>query len=114
MSPSSPNRPIRERLTEFYRRLRLLPSCNTADLALQQICETLEQVEDECSGIAKRTPPPGPADFDGRMYCPYPDFVQRYDDGSILALTRGHRIEIAASGSVRIIGKLSNLLEFEK
>jgi hypothetical protein len=48
------------------------------------------------------------------MYCPLPDFVSRLSDGSILALTRGHRIEIGADGSLKIINKATGQTEFEK
>jgi hypothetical protein len=66
------------------------------------------------SGVPKQSPPPPPSTSDGRMYCPQDDFIWRRDDGSILAMTRGHRIEIAADGSLRIIGKISGKAEFEK
>lgn len=112
--PGNPPRSIRERLEEFYGRLRALPRAESAAAALQQLCETLDQVEDEMSGIVKKSPPPALSEFDGRMYCPLQDFVARLDDGAILALTRGHRIEIAANGAIRIVNKLTNLVEFEK
>jgi hypothetical protein len=114
MSEPAPPHPIRERLDEVYRRLRALPHAENADAALRQLCDTLEQVEDEWSGVAKKSPPPAPAEFDGRMYCPLEDFVTRLEDGGILALTRAHRIEIAANGVMRIVSKLSGQAEFEK
>ena len=48
------------------------------------------------------------------MYCPEEDFVRRNPDGSLVALTRGHRIEIEADGSLRIINKLTGQTEFER
>ena len=105
---------IRDRLDELYRRLLLLPRAGTADQAMRQLCDTLDAVEDEWSGVAKKSPPPPPSSSDGRMYCPMPDFVSQGDDGSILALTRGHRIEIAADGFLRIIDKRTGQTEFEK
>ena len=103
----------RDRLNEVYRRLTALPRTTNSEAALIQLCETLEQVEDELSGIPKRAPPM-PNMIDGRMYCPLDDFVIRREDGSILALTRGHRIEINAKGSLRIISKLTGQTEFQK
>jgi hypothetical protein len=94
--------------------MRSLPPSRSADETFRQLCETLDQVEDEWSGVAKRTPPPAPAEFDGRMYCPFPDFVERRDDGGILATTRGHRIEISATGTIKIIHKATDQVEFEK
>lgn len=96
---------IRERLDEFYRRLASLPRAQSAELALKQLCNTLDAVEDELSGIAKKNPPPPPTMPDGRMYGPLDDHVLRWADGRILALTRGHRIEIEADGRLRIIIK---------
>lgn len=112
--PAIPARTIRERLDALYRRLRELPRADNADAAFRQLCATLDQVEDEWSGVVKRTPPPGLVEFDGRMYCPLEDFITRLDDGGILALTRGHRIEIAANGAVRIVDKFSGIVEFEQ
>jgi hypothetical protein len=108
------NRSPRERLEELFRRLRALPRAGTADEALKQLCDTLDEVEDAWSGIPKKCPPPLPASSDGRMYCPLPDFISRLSDGGILALTRGHRIEIGSDGALRIISKLTGLAEFEK
>ncbi len=104
----------RERLDELYRRLPMLERAESAEEAFRQLCETLDQVEDELSGLPKQSPPPPPSHSDGRMYCPLDDFVARLEDGSILALTRGHRIEIGANGSLRIISKLTGEPEFEK
>jgi hypothetical protein len=110
----SQGRSIRERLDELYRRLRLLPRARTADDALQQLCDTLDAVEDAWSGIPKKSPPPLPSEADGRMYCPMTDYVSRLNDGGILALTRGHRIEIGVDGSLRIVSKITGQPEFEK
>jgi hypothetical protein len=47
------------------------------------------------------------------MYPPLEDFIERRDDGSILAITRGHRIEIGTDGSLRIISKITGEVECE-
>lgn len=106
--------PIQDRLVEVYRRLRERPHASSGTEALRQLCEVLEQVEDELSGLPRQNPSPGPARFDGRMYCPEEDFVVRNSDGSLIALTRGHRIEMHADGSLRIINKLTGQTEFER
>jgi hypothetical protein len=105
---------IRERVNELYRRLRALPNAANAESALAQLCQTLEEVEDELSGIVKKSPPPPPNMPDGRMYCPTEDHTLRRSDGSILALTRGHRIEITGRGAMQIINKITMQIEFEK
>jgi len=114
MSDPASARSIGDRLKELYRRLHALPQVKCAEAALLQICETLDQVEDEWSGVAKKSPPPGPSESDGRMYGPLPDFTARFEDGSILALTRGHRIIIDAGGAVRIQNKWTGDVEYEK
>ncbi len=101
-----------ERKAEFYRRLAAAPPFLSVDVALQQLGLILEQVEDEFSGILKRTPPPGIRDRDGRMYPPLDDYLQRHDDGSLTAFTRGHRIEIDATGRVEIFDRRTALREF--
>ena len=117
--PLMENEPIRkhnprERLLEFYRRLRELPQADSAKSAFQQFCETLDRVEDEWSGIAKQIPTPPLSAPDGRMYCPAEDHILRRADGSLLAMTRGHRIEISANGAERIINKATQIVEFER
>src|SRR5690242_8923797 len=111
---ASQPRSIRERLDELYRRLKVLPRAGSAVEALQQLCDTLGEVEDAWSGVTKQVLPPPPSTSDGRMYCPQDDFVWHRPDGSILALTRGHRIEIASDGMLRIINKVTGQTEFEK
>jgi hypothetical protein len=105
---------LRERVGELYRRLRLLPQATSGAQAFQQLCETLDQVEDEFSGVKKKSPPPPPQSPDGRMYCPAEDHTVRRPDGSILALARGHRIEISADGRLKIVNKVTLQIEFEK
>jgi hypothetical protein len=114
MPADVPRPSIRERLNEVYRRLRLSSKAESADAAFRQLCETLENVEDELSGVAKKSPPPPLGVEDGRMYCPLDDHVLRRADGSILALTRSHRVEIAADGGMRIVNKVTGRVEFER
>ena len=94
---------MQQRLAEFYRRLRAQGPASSADDALARIRRTLDEVEDEMSGVTKQCPPPGPGMSDGRMYPPLDDFVKRLPDGRIIARSRGHRIEIGPDGETRII-----------
>jgi len=113
--PPAPTRPsIQARLAEFYNRLRNAPRARNAQEALDQIRRTLDQVEDDLSGIPKKDPPPPPNQSDGRMYPPLDDFVVRNPDGSISARTRGHRIHCGADGSITITNIRTNEVEFSK
>ena len=69
-SESGKDYTILERLDELYRRLLSLPKCDNAEAAYAQLCDTLEQVEDELSGVEKQARPPPPSMSDGRMYRP--------------------------------------------
>ena len=118
-APSTPGRAAgrrttkpAERLAEFYRRLTAAVPFRSADAAMKQISEILEHVEDEFSGISKRTTPPGIGDRDGRMYPPLDDHLHRHDDGGLTAFTRGHRIEIDAAGRVEIFDRRTATREF--
>jgi hypothetical protein len=103
-----------ERLAEFFTRLAALPAPRTADEALEQISTTLDAVEDAYSGVPKQEPPPPPNMPDGRMYPPLADHIDRRPDGSIIAATRRHLIEIAADGSVCIRHAGSSMVEYER
>lgn len=105
---------IRERLHEFYRRVGSLARAPSAEEALKQLARVLDDVEDELSGIPKKSPPPPPSVNDGRMYPPLDDFIIRHPDGRITARTRRHRIEIEANGSVTIINERTGAVELSK
>lgn len=99
---------------EFYARLAQLPAPRTADEALEQIATTLDAVEDDWSGVPKKTPPPPPNMPDGRMYPPLPDFIVRHPDGSFTARTRGHLIEVGANGTVTFRRKKTGVIEYTR
>ncbi len=105
---------ITERLKEFYHRLGNLPRAKSAEDALEELARTLDAVEDALSGISKQTPPPPPSMPDGRMYPPLSDYIIRRADGTIMAWTRGHIIEIGVDGSLVIRNKRTKAVEFNK
>lgn len=104
----------RERLEELYRRLGATPRASSAEAALEELCRTLEQVEDELSGIPKQMPSPPLNMPDGRMYAPEEDCITRHADGRITAKTQRHIIELGADGSITIRRKSSGSVEFHK
>jgi hypothetical protein len=105
---------LTERLEEFIRRLGNSPRAKSADEALEQISATLEEVEDELSGIPKKSPPPPPNMPDGRMYPPLADFTIRHADGRVTAQTRGHIIEVGADGGIAIKNKRTGAVDVTK
>ena len=62
-----------ERLALEYERLDKLPPVSKPEEAFKQLATTLDEVEDEFSGVP-RNPDPG-LKFDGRMYPPREDFT---------------------------------------
>lgn len=91
----------RHRLEEFVRRLSALPAASSHDGALYQIETTLNQVEDELSGV-----PFDPANWrtDGRMYPPQEDSAA--DVGGFPEVTsyrsRKHETFVAQNGALEI------------
>jgi hypothetical protein len=105
---------MRERLDEFYRRLGAQPPAATADDALERIRRTLDEVEDLYSGIPKKTPPPPRNQPDGRMYPPQDDSVTRNPDGSLVAQTQGHTIDIGKDGTITMRKRRTGQVEFHQ
>ncbi len=106
--------PISQRLQEYFRRLTDAPPADSADEALSLVCDLLDQVEDELSGIPKQDPSPAPNMSDGRMYPPLADYVNRHPGGSLTARSRAHTIEIGADGTITIINRRSKNVEIIK
>ena len=87
-----------ERLQIFYRKLEESVGASTADDAIKLINKTLDGVEDIYSGVKKQSGIPKQGD--GRMYGILDEkYITRHKDGSITAITKGNRIEIAKDGS---------------
>lgn len=101
------------RMKEFFRRLAAAPAAaNDAD-ALALVCDTLNRVEDELTGI-----PFNPDDYkkDGRMYPPQPDREFATDDRPDVRqfLSVGHITAIGRDGSIEIRDRHTGALYFAK
>lgn len=96
---------LQQRLALVYERLDQLPPVWKPEEAFKQLSTTLEQVEDEHSGVPK-DPNPG-LKFDGRMYPPREDFTERTEDGGLRATTKGNIINIAPNGTMSILSRKS-------
>jgi hypothetical protein len=87
----------------YFERLKNAPTANSAEEAIDLIAKTLDQVEDEFSGIPKN---PSPSlEPDGRMYPPQADYTVANPDipGGYIQTTRGHKIYINPDGSIRMV-----------
>jgi RHS repeat-associated protein len=106
----APQKSIQQRLVLFYSDLKAAQAAKTADEALAQVRSLLERTEDLWSRVPKQSNPG--LNTGGRMYAPREDFINRMPDGSILARSKKHKIEIDCNGTIRI--KEGDALIFEK
>jgi hypothetical protein len=105
--------PKSDRLAEFFRRLERLPSVSTHHEARNQIMKTLNDVEDQFSGV-----PFDPNRWltDGRMYPPQDDSasdVPGYPDVTSYR-SRGHETLIGSNGAFEIRDIGTDKIIFEK
>jgi hypothetical protein len=103
-----------QRLEEYYNRLGGQQPSTTAQEALDRLGQTLLEVEDDLSGIPRSDPPPARNMPDGRMYPPLEDSIIRNPDGSILATTKRHDIEIGNDGSITIRNIRTGQIDFQQ
>jgi hypothetical protein len=98
---NDPIPPKRERLAEFFRRLAAAPAASTRDEAYCQVCDILNRVEDELTGIIC-----DPANWmtDGRMYPAQPDSERSVKGRSDLKryVSLGHNTIIGSNGAIEI------------
>lgn len=105
-------RSMQERLDLFFRDLRSARPARNADEALVQVRGLLDRVEDVYRGVP-RNPNPG-LKPDGRMYPPQADHTFRNPNGSITAVTKGHKIAIGCDGSIKIGPIQGSKIDFSK
>jgi len=88
-----------ERVAIFLDRLGKAAAATTAATGFRLVCETLNAVEDEHSGV-----PYNPAAWldDGRLYPPQDDHARALSDGVTVYRHRGHKTFIGANGAIVI------------
>lgn len=104
--------PKRERLEEFFRRLRASPNAGTFDEMYAQFCNILDAVEDELTGVPNC---PENGESDRRIYPPQRDAtrdVPRHPQVKRFR-SRRHNTYIGENGSVEIV-TLSGRIEVQK
>ncbi|WP_430245073.1 hypothetical protein [Neorhizobium sp. DAR64861/K0K2] len=98
-----------ERLTIFLARLEACAPAATQEEAYSMLCSTLDQVENEFSGVPAYN---GGAYEDGRMYPPQADSARDVVGRSDLTRlrSRSHNTYIAINGAIRIEDISKNVL----
>lgn len=92
-----------ERLKEVFRRLSSLPPASTFEEAYRQLCETLDQVEDEMSGLPNE--PESWMTLD-RMFPPQSDRMSSVAECDVKRFDNlRHITYISANGAIEIRSK---------
>ena len=101
------------RLEEFIKRMRLAIRSASAEQALDLLSSTLNQVEDELSGIPYQ---PEQWQNDGRMYPPQPDSARDVEGRPDLTRyrSRDHNTWIGTNGAIRIQTVRTQTIELDK
>lgn len=97
-----------ERLKCFFHRLSEVAIPTKADETLDLINSAITDVEDCHSGI-EAVANPG-LKTNGRMYAIREDFVDRRDNGAIVALSKSHKILIEPTGEFSILTRFDEEL----
>jgi len=95
------NLPKRVRIAEFIRRLQVAAPADDAGSAFKLVCETLNAVEDEMTGIPYNLET---SDTDGRLYPPLEDNLRSVEGHPHVKRYRhrGHNTFIGDNGSIEI------------
>lgn len=101
------------RLLLFYERLRVARPAGTHDEAYKLLCETLNAVEDEHSGVTYN-----PDNFrtDGRLYPPQADSARRDEDFPDVVRYRSfmHNTFIGSNGAILVKEIKTDEVQFSK
>lgn len=102
----------RERLEKIFEQLGTAPKASSAEEALTQLSDILNDVEDLFSGISFD---PSSLGSDGRFYPPQEDNKRAVSGHSnvVRYRTKGHNIFIGSNGSIEI-RRLDKAVEFSK
>jgi hypothetical protein len=105
--------PKSERIKVFYARLAAAPAAGSFDEAFALLCDTLNAVEDELTGIPFN---PDMWKTDGRMYPPQLD--REFSDPARPNVRQfqsvGHITAIGFDGSIEIRHRTTNIVFFSK
>ena len=101
------------RLQLFYERLQAAPAASTHDESYALVCDTLNAVEDEHSGVPNN---PNNWQTDGRLYPPQPDRSYAVDGfpGVVRYRSFGHNTYIASNGAIEVKVVATNEVDFTK
>ncbi len=100
-----------ERVAIFLKRLRKARAVATSAAAYTLVCETLNEVEDEYSGVAYN---PSAWLDDGRRYPAQEDQAQALSGGVTIYRHRGHKTYLADNGAIVIWDIFQEAIVFSK
>ena len=101
------------RLQLFYERLQAAPAASTHDESYTLLCDTLNAIEDEHSGVPNN---PDNWQTDGRLYPPRSDRSYAVDGFPDVVRYRsaGHNTYIAKNGAIEVKVVVTNAVDFTK
>ena len=100
------------RLNKIFARVNELPAARTAEEAISQMHKSLDEVENQYSGVPKASNPG--LKSDGRMYPVQADRMVKGPDGTITATSRGHTTIYGPNGSITVYNRAGGFVVFEK
>lgn len=105
----------RERLEIFFQRLLALPKLSSHDEALAALVQVLTEVEDEYASTPLNPTEAAPAETQGRMYPPHPNYEKDSDRPNMrLYVQKGHLTYIGCEGQILIVDRTSGAVVFTK
>lgn len=100
------------RLKSYYYILENSEKTNNAEETFSLINNKLVEIEDCHSGVAAVQDPE--LNYNGRMYPIQDDYVDRKEDGRIIALSKGNKIIIEPTGEFKILNRIDDSIILDK
>lgn len=100
------------RLKSYYYVLENAEKTNSAEETLNLINEKLIEIEDCHSGVVAVENPT--LKYEGRMYPIQDDYIDRKNDGRIVALSKGNKIVIEPTGEFKILNRIDESVILDK
>jgi hypothetical protein len=100
------------RLKSYYYILENAEKTENAEETLAMLNSKLIEIENCHSGVTAEKNPP--LKYTGRMYPIQDDYIDRKEDGRIIALSKGNKIIIEPNGEFKILNRMDDSLILDK